>query len=689
MPLTGSISDRIRELTHHGKKPRSHDQIVAIAVHSYHDDGGGKKKKTKLQMLFEKHGIGKKKESKKAVNEPMRLSLGSIKEAINRAAERVHLTPTEKQRKAGNYRMGHVKIQGLDITLENPAGSIRKGKGWETTMKHHYGYIKRTESEADGDHIDVFVGDHPESEIVFVIDQDINGRFDEHKCMIGFTNAEEAEKAYHDNYSKGWKGFRGIRALTMDQFKQWITRGHTHIPIAKQVLTFNSAPIKLSITEDAIEPDTVDSAPTQPRPRPLPDWVPRENPKAKNPENSGWISTAALSSWINGLKFTRENGVQMRTRRGGKVYSYPGFGLSEFRRWVAAKSPGGWWWRNIGYPMKDFEPNQLSRFTGIIHPLFGPGIDSPVRWFRGGVSYSPNEFMDWIHRHVNPNMTDTHLSALLGWIPGSSTTAEHDGPIGYRHQVNGTEPTTLSFMTSAPGYNNSRTFYSKNISPLGVPELHNDYLNIDKEVPKYGEGGLRVGWERNPYRGISGPILLRQMRAAHEMGIPKISWLAAWTPDQNEKDAFSGGLHWPLLGANGIVPYSSLRIPPYIWNDVHRTSNGRFAQTGLFSDFFTSPMAKKWYEENPETHSSFVDTAPGSYSRREVERHVSENAAKHGFAGPTEDTAVYSNPEHERPIRMNMFQNYVVPWHLEHPAINHLITTGSLHPEYFDEYFNK
>lgn len=43
MPLKGSISNRIDELTHHGTQPRSHKQIVAISVSSYHKDHSGKK----------------------------------------------------------------------------------------------------------------------------------------------------------------------------------------------------------------------------------------------------------------------------------------------------------------------------------------------------------------------------------------------------------------------------------------------------------------------------------------------------------------------------------------------------------------------------------------------------------------------------------------------------------------------
>lgn len=37
----------------------------------------------------------------------------------------INLAPTDAQKEAGNYKKGHVWIQGLDITIENPKGSVR------------------------------------------------------------------------------------------------------------------------------------------------------------------------------------------------------------------------------------------------------------------------------------------------------------------------------------------------------------------------------------------------------------------------------------------------------------------------------------------------------------------------------------------------------------------------------------
>lgn len=144
--------------------------------------------------------------------------------------------PTQAQKEAGNYQLGHVNIQGLDISIENPEGSERKGvdadgKEWSVKMKNHYGYIRGTEG-ADGDHVDVFIGPNPESDKVFVIDQvNQDGTLDEHKSMVGFDSEEEARKAYLSNYSKGWTGLGAITEMSMDDFKEWLKTEDSKKPV--------------------------------------------------------------------------------------------------------------------------------------------------------------------------------------------------------------------------------------------------------------------------------------------------------------------------------------------------------------------------------------------------------------------------------------------------------------------------
>lgn len=140
--------------------------------------------------------------------------------------------PTEAQKKAENYKQGHVTLWGLPITIENPKGSIRRGtdangKQWEQEMHHTYGKIRRTEG-VDGDHIDVFIGPNLYSDKVFVVDQRNvdTGEFDEHKCMLGFDSLEDAQNGYLSNYEEGWQGMGPVTEVTMDEFKKWIDSSH-------------------------------------------------------------------------------------------------------------------------------------------------------------------------------------------------------------------------------------------------------------------------------------------------------------------------------------------------------------------------------------------------------------------------------------------------------------------------------
>ena len=152
--------------------------------------------------------------------------------AIDEAAARVETSPTDAQKEAGNYRKGHVNIQGLDVTIENPMGSERSGTGpdgsrWSVTMPAHYGYVKRSEG-ADGDHVDVYVGPNPDSTSVWVVDQ-VNPdtrEFDEHKVILGANSQQEAETLYVNGFSDGRGRDRmgGVSQVSMDWFRDAVGR---------------------------------------------------------------------------------------------------------------------------------------------------------------------------------------------------------------------------------------------------------------------------------------------------------------------------------------------------------------------------------------------------------------------------------------------------------------------------------
>lgn len=161
----------------------------------------------------------------------------SVQQAVEAASAEVNTEPTPAQAEAGNYKKGHVTIGEFDITIENPAGSQRKGvdangKEWHTTMANAYGYIKGTEG-VDGDHIDVFLHsdmDQWNGRKVYVVDQtNTDGSFDEHKVMLGFNDKDEAMSAYLANYDKTWSnthpGLR-ISETNIEDFNKWVQSSH-------------------------------------------------------------------------------------------------------------------------------------------------------------------------------------------------------------------------------------------------------------------------------------------------------------------------------------------------------------------------------------------------------------------------------------------------------------------------------
>lgn len=159
-----------------------------------------------------------------------------IMSRLRKAALRVETNPSEGQKHAGNYTKGHIKWRGLDITIENPKGSVRSGKtkegrAWSSILPDHYGYIKRT-SGADGDHVDCYFGPDHRANRVYVIDQKHHEteKFDEHKCMLSYDSIESAKRAYRAAFSDDKDRILHVTAMTLSRFKGWL-KGDTTKPL--------------------------------------------------------------------------------------------------------------------------------------------------------------------------------------------------------------------------------------------------------------------------------------------------------------------------------------------------------------------------------------------------------------------------------------------------------------------------
>lgn len=156
----------------------------------------------------------------------------SFGERLKSAIAETETEITEAQKKAGNYKKGHLSFGGYDYTVETPKGVTRSGKDeqgkpWSVTMHDTYGYILG-KIGVDGDHIDMFINDAADLDTfdgnVYVVDQ-VNpetGEFDEHKVMYGYPSEEAATEAYLANYSKGWKGLGKVTAVPKATFDKWL-----------------------------------------------------------------------------------------------------------------------------------------------------------------------------------------------------------------------------------------------------------------------------------------------------------------------------------------------------------------------------------------------------------------------------------------------------------------------------------
>ena len=156
----------------------------------------------------------------------------SFGERLKSAIAETETEITEAQKKAGNYKKGHLSFGGYDYTVETPKGVTRSGKDeqgkpWSVTMHDTYGYILG-KIGVDGDHIDMFINDAADLDSfdgnVYVVDQ-VNpetGEFDEHKVMYGYPSEEAATEAYLANYSKDWKGLGKVTAVPKATFDKWL-----------------------------------------------------------------------------------------------------------------------------------------------------------------------------------------------------------------------------------------------------------------------------------------------------------------------------------------------------------------------------------------------------------------------------------------------------------------------------------
>jgi hypothetical protein len=112
-----------------------------------------------------------------------------------------------------------IKWKGFNIGIEWEKGEIREypGSPYKNLMQYDYGYIKNTDSP-DGEEIDVCINKPiKQKETIYLLFQKQDGKYDELKFGIGFSNAGEFRNKYEQTMTKNM--FGGIIPMTLEKFK--------------------------------------------------------------------------------------------------------------------------------------------------------------------------------------------------------------------------------------------------------------------------------------------------------------------------------------------------------------------------------------------------------------------------------------------------------------------------------------
>jgi len=103
--------------------------------------------------------------------------------------------------------VGSLVYQGVQLDIETRKGQTRRGtdddgNDWSVVLPAHYGEVRDTIG-ADGDAVDVFIGDMPFAPFVYVIQSKFPGSkaFDETKSMLGFATKSAAIAAFRQAYT--------------------------------------------------------------------------------------------------------------------------------------------------------------------------------------------------------------------------------------------------------------------------------------------------------------------------------------------------------------------------------------------------------------------------------------------------------------------------------------------------------
>lgn len=135
----------------------------------------------------------------------------------------------EQLKKAAND--SQYSVAGFDVYIETPKDYVRRGAWGQVKMPADYGFIKGTSStEGKFEEMDCFVGDNLDSDTAYIINQAKKGKFDEHKVMLGYDDADAAWDVYARSYSGKPPMVKDIIPISLAKLKEWLAIGDVKMP---------------------------------------------------------------------------------------------------------------------------------------------------------------------------------------------------------------------------------------------------------------------------------------------------------------------------------------------------------------------------------------------------------------------------------------------------------------------------
>lgn len=139
-----------------------------------------------------------------------------------------------------------IEWNGLKIGLQYFPFDTRHGR----TLTTAYGHFRNTKG-ADGMAVDVYVGTNLDLDNIFVIEQLIDGKFDEHKYIIGVATVEEAKQLYIQNMPEEMLG--NIRETTISELRSFLKDSDEKLAFKGTILKIPSAESIASDLENNID----------------------------------------------------------------------------------------------------------------------------------------------------------------------------------------------------------------------------------------------------------------------------------------------------------------------------------------------------------------------------------------------------------------------------------------------------